>query len=58
MRLEMADFPVKDVRFSSRTSYDNGLLEIDKDELLKTYWNIPQRQIDTSVVLGINITKA
>ena len=25
----------------------------DKDELLKTYWNIRQRQIDTSVVLGI-----
>ena len=27
----------------------------DKDELLKTYWTISQRQIDTSVVLGINI---
>jgi GNAT superfamily N-acetyltransferase len=27
----------------------------DKDELLKTYWDIPQRQIETSVVLGINI---
>ena len=27
----------------------------DKDELLKTYWDIPQRQIDTSVVLGINV---
>ncbi|GAH49660.1 unnamed protein product, partial [marine sediment metagenome] len=25
----------------------------NKDELLKTYWDIPQRQIDTSVVLGI-----
>lgn len=25
----------------------------DKDELLKTYWDIPQRQIETSVVLGI-----
>ncbi len=25
----------------------------DKDELLKTYWDIPQRQIDTSVVLGM-----
>jgi len=24
----------------------------NKDELLKTYWNIPQRQIETSVVLG------
>ena len=29
----------------------------DKDELLKTYWDIPQRQIDTSVVLGIEIKK-
>jgi len=25
----------------------------NKDELLKTYWDIPQRQIETSVVLGI-----
>jgi len=25
----------------------------DKDELLKTYWTIPQRQIETSVVLGM-----
>ena len=25
----------------------------DKDELLNTYWDIPQRQIDTSVVLGM-----
>ena len=29
----------------------------DKDELLKTYWGIPQRQIETSVVMGINIKK-
>ncbi len=27
----------------------------DKDELLKTYWDIPQRQIETSVVLGVDI---
>ncbi|MFC2034322.1 GNAT family N-acetyltransferase [Chloroflexota bacterium] len=26
----------------------------DKDELLKKYWDIPQRQIETSVVLGIS----
>jgi GNAT superfamily N-acetyltransferase len=25
----------------------------DKDELLKTYWDIPKRQIETSVVLGV-----
>jgi GNAT superfamily N-acetyltransferase len=27
----------------------------NKDELLKMYWSIPQRQIDTSVVLGITM---
>lgn len=27
----------------------------NKDELLKRYWNIPQRQVDTSVVLGIEV---
>ncbi len=27
----------------------------DKDELLKTYWNIPRRQIETSVVLGMSL---
>jgi GNAT superfamily N-acetyltransferase len=27
----------------------------DKDELLKTYWDIPQRQIETSVVLGVEV---
>ena len=25
----------------------------DKDELLKKYWDIPKRQIETSVVLGM-----
>jgi GNAT superfamily N-acetyltransferase len=29
----------------------------DKDLLLKTYWNISQRQIDTSVVLGKGFNK-
>ena len=27
----------------------------DKDELLATYWDIPQRQIETSVVLGMKV---
>ena len=27
----------------------------NKDELLRTYWNIPRRQVKTSVVLGIEI---
>ena len=31
------------------------ILMPEKDELLKTYWDIPQRQIDTSVVLGIEL---
>ncbi len=30
-------------------------LEPNKDELLKTYWDILQRQIDTSVVLGVEV---
>ncbi|MFC2006313.1 GNAT family N-acetyltransferase [Chloroflexota bacterium] len=29
----------------------------NKDELLKTYWDIPQRQIETSVVLGWEVIK-
>jgi GNAT superfamily N-acetyltransferase len=28
-------------------------LEPHKDELLQTYWGIPERQIETSVVLGL-----
>jgi len=27
----------------------------DKDELLETYWDIPRRQIETSVVLGVEL---
>jgi len=34
MRLELASFPVKDVRFSPQTSYKDGVLEVDKEELL------------------------
>jgi GNAT superfamily N-acetyltransferase len=30
-------------------------LAADKDELLRAYWDIPERQIETSVVLGINL---
>ena len=30
----------------------------NKDELLKTYWDIPPRQIETSVVLGMEVTQA
>jgi GNAT superfamily N-acetyltransferase len=28
----------------------------DKDALLKKYWNIPQRQIDTSLVMGVELS--
>jgi glycine reductase len=34
MRLEMATFPVKDVRYSNKTTYNSEVLEINKDELL------------------------
>lgn len=34
MKLELADFPVRDVQFSKRTSYDKGLLQINKEELV------------------------
>ena len=34
MKLELATFPVKDVRFSRQTSYSNGVLEVNKEELL------------------------
>ncbi len=27
----------------------------DKDKLLKSYWDIPERQIETSVVLGVEV---
>ena len=30
----------------------------DKDRLLETYWDIPRRQIETSVVLGIDSVQA
>ncbi len=35
MRLEMATFPVEKVELSGQTSYNNGVLEIDKEELVK-----------------------
>ena len=34
MRLELATFPVKDVKFSHRTIYQDGILEINKKELV------------------------
>jgi len=37
------------IRFYQKHGF---ILLPDKDELLRTYWDIPQRQIETSVVLG------
>jgi len=34
MKLELATFPVKDVQLSKRTSLNNGVLTINKDELI------------------------
>ena len=34
MRLELATFPVKDIVFGSRNRYEDGVLELDHDELL------------------------
>ena len=34
MRLEMATFPVREIKFSGKTSYENGVLQINKDELV------------------------
>ncbi len=38
------------IRFYQKHSF---ILMPDKDDLLRTYWDIPERQIETSVVLGI-----
>jgi len=35
MKLELATFPVKDVRFGNKTNYDRGILEINKEELVE-----------------------
>jgi glycine reductase len=35
MRLELANFPVKDVRFGQHTIYSDGVLEINKEEFIK-----------------------
>ncbi|MFC1899651.1 GNAT family N-acetyltransferase [Chloroflexota bacterium] len=42
------------IRFYSRHGF---VLLPDKDNLLKTYWRIPERQIETSVVLGQKIIR-
>ncbi len=34
MKLELAEFPVRNVRFGKQTNYNNGILEVDKEELV------------------------
>jgi GNAT superfamily N-acetyltransferase len=46
----------KDATWAVRFYEKNGFESMpEKDELLSEYWDIPQRQIETSVVLGIKI---
>ncbi len=40
MKLEIATFFVKDVRFSNETRYDGGVLEINKEELEQAFADI------------------
>jgi hypothetical protein len=51
MRLELADFPVRDVRFSKETHYRNGVLEIDKQELIALI-------LEDKKVLSVNLDMA
>jgi len=45
-----------DARWAIKFYQKHGLTLLpDKDELLKTYWDIPPRQIETSVVLGMEV---
>ena len=34
MRLELVSFPVREVKFGKQTAYKEGVLEIDKEELV------------------------
>jgi len=40
------------IRFYQKHGFE---LMPDKDELLRKYWDVPERQIETSVVLGIQM---
>jgi GNAT superfamily N-acetyltransferase len=42
------------IEFYRRHGFDLVTSQSRKDELLKTYWTIPDRQIETSVVLELN----
>ena len=38
MKLEIADYPVKQIRLSHRFSYENQVLEIDESEIGARGW--------------------
>ena len=42
MRLEMGTFPVREVVFGSRTFWNDGVLEVDRDELLNAVRSDPR----------------
>ena len=42
------------IRFYRNNGFD---MLPDKDILLADYWDIPQRQIETSVVMGVKLTR-
>jgi GNAT superfamily N-acetyltransferase len=42
------------IRFYERHGFELVSPPERKDELLRTYWNIPERQVETSVVLTLN----
>jgi GNAT superfamily N-acetyltransferase len=47
-----------DAHWAVRFYMGHGFMPLrDKDTVLKTYWNVPQRQIDASVVLGLQTAK-
>ena len=49
----------KDAKWAIRFYEKHGFqLLPDKDRLLRKYWNIPERQVETSVVLGMFLKKA
>ena len=35
MRLELGTFPVREIKFGSKTQWSNGLLEVNKDDLIR-----------------------
>lgn len=60
--IELTDTPQllvgtwKDATWAVRFYENNGFeLLPEKDKLLAEYWDIPQRQIETSVVMGVKI---